>query len=160
MDTHNQSEIYSFSHTSTEKNSPTFWRSGKRICSSYILKLCSWFIIHFYVILCLYETSFFIFYILFTNQHFTNISTGALSKIDFCKCRRNIVFQQPVYFLYTLFAHYTSVHSATRLLSLSPSRYVFRPYTVVIRYLCLLKLFHCVVCATSAITCKCDISLY
>jgi hypothetical protein len=36
--------------------------------------------------------------------------------------------------------------------------YMFRPYTAIIRCHYLLELFHCVACAASPITCKCDIS--
>jgi hypothetical protein len=90
----------------------------------------------------------------------SNVSIGVISKINFCKCIRNIVFNHPVCFLYTSFTHYTSVHNATRLLSLSLpiSHYMFRPYAAIIRCHYLLKLFHCVVCTTSPITCECDIS--
>jgi hypothetical protein len=35
---------------------------------------------------------------------------------------------------------------------------VFRPNTAIIRCVYLLKLFHCVVCATSPSTCECDVS--
>jgi hypothetical protein len=39
----------------------------------------------------------------------------------------NIVFKHPVALIYSSFTHYTSVHSATRLLSPSPSHYT-TPY--------------------------------
>jgi hypothetical protein len=70
----------------------------------------------------------------------------------------DIVFKHPVALIYSSFTHYTSIHNETHLLSPSPSHYMFRPYMAIIRCLYLLKLFPCVVCATSHIICECHIS--
>jgi ABC-type transport system substrate-binding protein len=45
----------------------------------------------------------------------------------------NIVFKHPVAVIYSSFKHYTSVHNATYLLSLSPSYDTFQLYMAIIR---------------------------
>jgi hypothetical protein len=68
-----------------------------------------------------------------------------------------VVFKHPVALYYSSFTHYTSVHTGTRLLSPSLSTACFGRMWSSSGH-CLLKPFHCVVYATSRITCKCDIS--
>jgi hypothetical protein len=61
---------------------------------------------------------------------------------------------------YRSFTHYTSAHNATRYLPPSPSHYMFRPFADIIRCHYMLQLFHCLICATSLIACKCDVRTY
>jgi hypothetical protein len=74
-----------------------------------------------------------------------------------CKnINQNIVFRHPVGLIFSSITHCTSVHHATRLLFHSVSTIRFartRPSSS--HYS--LQLFHCVICETSRIICKCGI---